>query len=86
MQKRLLDESESSNNGDDSSEITIKSLKLQLQTPRDQLKTEREKNLNTSSDSRITSLKSDLGKMTDNRDELKKTKAKLEAEMTSVEN
>lgn len=88
LQKRLLDESESSsNNGDDSSsEMTIKSLTSQLITLKEQLKDEKKKNLNTDSDSRITSLKSDLEKMTDNRDELKKTNAKLEAEMTSLEN
>ena len=86
LQNRLLDESESSNNGDDSSEITIKNLKHQQITIRDQLKTDKEKNLNTNTDSRITSLKSDLEKMTDNRDELKKNNAKLEAEMTSLEN
>ena len=61
-------------------------MKHQLITLRDQLKTEKGKNLNTNSDSRITTLKSDLEKMTDNRDELKKTNAKLEAEMTSLEN
>ena len=45
LQKRLLDESESSSNndGDSSSEMTINSLTSQLKTLRDQLKAEKEK-------------------------------------------
>ena len=47
LQKRLLDESESSNNGDVSlSELKLKARNNQLKTPREQLKAEKKKNLN----------------------------------------